>query len=126
MPAMRQALLVSSLANLRHAKGLAIPEIVANLCAPGRDISRLKNNVVGRFMTAAWYLHPTAEGRLYFKNVGILVARLKTTAVGYLREQAVMELKARLDAMFKPDTGGAIRRSTRFRPSTRSTSSRTG
>ena len=99
-------LLVSSLANIPGAtKGLAIPEIVANLCAPGRDISRLKNDVIGRFMTAAWYLHPTAEGRLYFKNVQNLVARLKTTAVGYLREQAVMELKARLEAMFKPDTG---------------------
>lgn len=35
-------LLIASLANVPNAvKGLTIPEIVANLCAPGRDVSRL-------------------------------------------------------------------------------------
>ena len=47
-------LLIASLANVPHAvKGLTLPEIIANLCAPGRDISRLHNNVIARLSTAA-------------------------------------------------------------------------
>ena len=104
-------LLVSSLANVPGAtRGLAIPEIVANLCAPGRDISKLKNEVISRFMTAAWYLHSTGDGKLFFKNTQNLVARLKTTADAYLRDQSIKELKARLQEMFQPDSGWSYQR----------------
>ena len=45
-------LLMASLANVPGAvKGLAVPEIVANLCAPGRDLARLQNEVIGRLVT---------------------------------------------------------------------------
>jgi len=45
-------LLVSSLSTVAGgAKGLTLPEIIANLCAPGRDISRLKNEVINRLVT---------------------------------------------------------------------------
>ena len=99
-------LLVSSLANVPGAtRGLAIPEVVANLCAPNRDVSKLKNEVISRFMTAAWYLHTTGDGKLFFKNVQNLVARLKTTAAAYLRDQSIKELKTRLEEMFRPDNG---------------------
>ncbi|MGI9047328.1 MAG: hypothetical protein ACR2FI_11205, partial [Burkholderiales bacterium] len=86
-------------------RGLSIPEIIAYLCAPGRDISRLKNEVLNRFMTAAWYLHITGDGKLFFRNTQNLVARLKTTADAYLRDQSVKELKAQLQEMFRADTG---------------------
>ena len=99
-------LLVSSLANVPGAtRGLAIPEVVANLCAPNRDVSKLKNEVISRFMTTAWYLHTTGDGKLFFKNVRNLVARLKTTADAYLRDQSIKELKARLEEMLRPDNG---------------------
>ncbi|MPZ42202.1 MAG: DUF499 domain-containing protein [Betaproteobacteria bacterium] len=104
-------LLVSSLANIPGAtRGLAIPEIIANLCAPGRDVSKLKNEVIGRFLTAAWYLHTTGEGRLFFRNVQNLVARLKTTADAYLRDQSIRELKGQLSEMFKPEAGWCYQR----------------
>ena len=96
-------LLVASLANVPGAvKGLAIPEIVANLCAPGRDISRLQTEVIARLVTAAWYLHTTSDGRLHVRNVQNLVARVTTTATAYLRDQATKELKDRLRQIFDP------------------------
>jgi hypothetical protein len=104
-------LLVSSLANVPNAtRGLAVPEIVANLCAPGRDISNLKNEALGRFLTAAWYLHTTTDGKLFFKNTQNLVARLKTTAEAYLRDQSIKELKERLVKMFEPENGWCYQR----------------
>ena len=99
-------LLVASLANVPGAvKGLALPEIIANLCAPGRDVSRLQNEVVARLVTAAWYLHTTNDGRLHVRNVQNLVARVTTTAGAYLRDQAAGELKSRLREIFEPTDG---------------------
>lgn len=99
-------LLISSLANVAGGtKGLTIPEIVANLCAPGRDISKLKNEVINRLVTTAWYLHAGRDGRLFVKNVQNLVARLRTTAESYLHDQSLRELRDRLYELFKPDTG---------------------
>ena len=99
-------LLVASLANVPGAvKGLALPEIIANLCAPGRDVSRLQNEVVARLVTAAWYLHTTSDGRLHVRNVQNLVARVTTTAGAYLRDQAASELKGRLREIFEPTDG---------------------
>ena len=99
-------LLVASLANVPGAvKGLTVPEIVANLCAPGRDVSGLQNEVVARLVTAAWYLHTTSDGRLHVRNVQNLVARVTTTAGAYLRDQATSELQHRLTKIFKPTDG---------------------
>ena len=104
-------LLIASLANVPNAvKGLTIPEIVANLCAPGRDVSRLPVDVIARLATAAWYLHTTNDGRLHLRNVQNLVARVTTTAGAYLRDQATKELKERLTEMFKPAEGSCYQR----------------
>ena len=97
-------LLVASLANVPNAiKGLVVPEIITYLCAPGRDISRLQNEVIARVVTAAWYLHSTSDGRLHLRNVQNLVARVTTTAGAYLRDQATKELKDRLKQIFEPE-----------------------
>lgn len=104
-------LFVASLANVPGAiKGLAVPEVIANLCAPGRDISRLQNEVIGRLVTAAWYLHTASDGRLHIRNVQNLIARVTTTAGAYIRDQATKELKERLRAIFKPNTGWCYQR----------------
>ena len=51
-------LFVASLSNVSGGtKGLTVSEVIANLCAPGRDISKLRNEVINRLFTAAWYLH---------------------------------------------------------------------
>ena len=99
-------LLVSSLSSVAGGtKGLTIPELVANLCAPGRDISKLKNEVINRLVTMAWYLHTGRDGRLFIKNVQNLIARLRTTAESYLHDQSLRELRDRLSELFKPNTG---------------------
>ena len=104
-------LLVASLANVPDAvKGLTEPEIVAHLCAPGRDIAHLQNEIVAHLVTAAWYLHSANDGKLHLRNVQNLTARVATTAGGYLRDQATKELKERLTAIFEPTESDCYQR----------------
>ena len=95
-------LLVSSLANIPNALlGLSISEIVANLCAPNRDITKLKD-MLSVFSTQAWYLHSSRDGKLFFKNVQNLVAKLKTMADSYNQESSLRELRDFLSGTFAP------------------------
>ena len=104
-------LLIASLADVPNAiKGLAVPEIVAHLCAPGRDVSRVKNEVIARLATAAWYLHSTNDGLLHVRNVRNLIARVTSTSRAYLRDQATREVKQRLTEIFDPDEGACYQR----------------
>lgn len=96
-------LLMSSLANVPNAViGLSIPEVGAYLCAPGRDLTRLKVEALEKLATAAWYLHGSTDGKLYFKNVQNLNAKLEEYVRNYAPEQALRELRARLDEIFRP------------------------
>jgi len=97
--------LMASLANVPNAiKGLTIPEIIANLCEPGRDVTRIKTQILGDFSTAAWYLHSLSDGKLYFKDVQNLIAKLNSTAKSYVGEDSVLkELKEYLVRLFTPD-----------------------
>lgn len=96
-------LLMASLANVPNAVlGLSIPEMVGYLAAPGRDLSRLKSDVLEKLATAAWYLHSNRDGKLYFRNVQNLNAKLESLVRTYAPEQAVKELRTRLEEMFSP------------------------
>ena len=99
-------LLMSSLANVPNAViGLPVATLVAYLAEPGRDIARLKTEVLEKLSTAAWYMHSDRDGKLYFKNVQNLNAKLEALVRAYLPEQAVKELRTRLEELFKPSTG---------------------
>ncbi len=99
-------LMMSSLANVPNAVlGLSIPELVAYLCEPGRDVSRLKLEVLEKLATAAWYLHSTRDGKLYFRNVQNLNAKLESLVKTFLPEQAIKELRERLEELFKATYG---------------------
>lgn len=96
---------IASLANVPNAVlGLSIPEIVAYLCAPGRNLARLKGDVLEKLSTAAWYLHSNRDGKLFFKNVENLIAKLEGLAKTYVREQSLKELRERLEELFSPKT----------------------
>lgn len=96
-------LLISSLASVPNAVlGLSIPELIAYLCEPDRDLSRLKGDVLEKLSTAAWYLHSTRDGKLYFRNVQNLIAKLESLVKTYAEEQAVKELRDRLHQLFQP------------------------
>jgi len=99
-------LLMASLANVPNAVlGLSIAELVAYLCAPGRNLARLKAEVLEKLATAAWYLHSNRDGKLFFKNTENLNAKLESLAKAYIREQSLLELRGRLDQLFKPTDG---------------------
>jgi len=96
-------LLMSSLANVPNAvRGLAIPEAIAYLARPGRDLSRLKSDVLPSLATQAWYLHGTRDGKLYFRHVENINAKLESYVKNYVEEQAVRELRERLGKLFAP------------------------
>ena len=47
--------------------GLDRSEIAAYLAAPGRDLVTLRA-AIDRLQSEAWYMHPTRDGKLLFKN----------------------------------------------------------
>jgi len=96
-------LLMASLANVPNAVlGLSIPEVIAYMAAPSRDMGRLKTDVLQTLAANAWYLHSTRDGKLYFRNVQNLNAKLETLVKTYVDEQAVKELRERLAVIFDP------------------------
>jgi hypothetical protein len=99
-------LLMASLANVPNAVlGLAIPQLVAYLAEPGRDLARLRSEVLAKLSTAAWYLHSDRDGKLFFRNTENLIAKLESLVRTYLPEQAIRELRTRLEDLFKPENG---------------------
>ena len=96
-------LLVSSLSSVPNAVlGLSLSEVVSYLCAPGRDVSKIPKDILGVLSTKAWYLHSNTEGKLYFRNLQNLVAKLKSTAEAYNRESSLKELRTFLLKVFEP------------------------
>ena len=95
-------LLVASLASVPKAlKGLSSSEIVDYLCEPGRDVAGI-GQLVDELRTRCWYLHHDGQGRLYLRKVQNLNARVRSIAQSYLRDQAIKDLRTRLDAIFVP------------------------
>jgi len=96
-------LLVASLSRVQGpVSGLLESEIMGYLCAPGRDISEIKKNVLTQLATEAWYLHKSQDERLFFKNTQNLAAKLHSLSTSYPRESAMKELRIYLDDLFSP------------------------
>jgi hypothetical protein len=94
-------ILVASLAAVPGAThGLRDSDIVSFLCAPGRDISAVKKNVIDYLPTQAWYLHRSIDGRLFFKNIQNLAAKLHSQANSYNEESCLKELRNYLAGLF--------------------------
>lgn len=97
-------LLISSLANIQNAVlGLTPAEVMAYICAPGRDITTLPDMIVRLETQSCWYLHRGRDSRLYFKKNQNLVAKLRSTAEAYGREASLKELKTYLTGIFNPE-----------------------
>ncbi len=94
---------VSSLSTAQKAIiGLRDMEVVAWLCAPGRTLERLITDVLEVLPNRAWYLHLSTDGRLYFKNVQNLAARLYGMVRDTPRENRAQELRKYLSDLFEP------------------------
>ncbi|MDX9959673.1 MAG: DUF499 domain-containing protein, partial [Spirochaetia bacterium] len=85
--------------------GLKDTEVIGWLCAPGRDISRLRTDVLEQLPNLAWYLHLSNTGLLYFKNVQNLAAKLHAMVSAYNNENKMQELCTHLHELFKPTLG---------------------
>lgn len=99
-------LFVASLSTAQNPElGLHDGELIAWLCRPGRDVSRMKTDVLEELPASAWYLHVSNDGRLYFKNVRNLAATLHSYVDSYNRETKIKELREYLGNLFKPICG---------------------
>ena len=104
-------LLVASLASVPGAThGLRQNDIMAFLCAPGRDISKVKKEIVDYLPTQAWYLHQSNDGRLFYKDIQNLAAKLHSTARQYNQQTCLKELRAYLEGLFQPSVRDCYQR----------------
>jgi hypothetical protein len=89
--------------------GLGRSDIIGYLAAPDRDVVNLRN-VLDRLQADSWYLHVTRDGKLFFKNVENLKAKVATYARNKIKEQREKELRDRLNEMFKITTKAAYQK----------------
>lgn len=89
--------------------GLGRSDIIGYLAAPDRDVVNLRN-VLDRLQADSWYLHVTRDGKLFFKNVENLKAKVATYARNKMKEQREKELRDRLNEMFKITTKAAYQK----------------
>jgi hypothetical protein len=99
----RLLFLASLSTSINPTLGLNRSELVAYLAAPGRDVARLNKEIVERLQTEAWYLHATRDGRLYFKDVVNINAKLDEYTRNMMRDIKEKELKAQLGKIFAPN-----------------------
>ena len=93
--------MVSSLSTTPGAiHGLREYQLVDCLQRPGRDLSTFKANVLDKLATRAWYLHNSADGRLFFKNQQNLAAKLRSTALSLHSETVDRMLREHLESYF--------------------------
>jgi len=94
-------ILVASLSTTPGAiHGLREYQLVDCLQRPGRDLSTFKANVLDKLATRAWYLHNSADGRLFFKNQQNLAAKLRSTALSLHAETVDRMLREHLEQYF--------------------------
>ena len=94
-------ILVASLSTTPGAiHGLREYQLVDCLQRPGRDLSTFKVNVLDKLATRAWYLHNSADGRLFFKNQQNLAAKLRSTALSLHAETVDRMLRDHLESYF--------------------------
>lgn len=95
-------ILVASLSTTPGAiHGLREYQLVDCLQRPGRDLSTFKANVIDKLATRAWYLHNSADGRLFFKNQQNLAAKLRATAQSLHAETVDRMLREHLENYFE-------------------------
>lgn len=80
--------------------GLREYQLVDCLQRPGRDLSTFKANVLDKLEIRAWYLHNSADGRLFFKNQQNLAAKLRSTALSLHSETVDRMLRKHLEDYF--------------------------
>jgi hypothetical protein len=101
--AVARALYFASLSTATNpVLGLSQNEIVYQLLDPNRDLDEVYSKVIPALEESCTFLHRSAEGRLYFRDVQNLVAlinRIKSDADLVVREKVLSE---KLEEIFSP------------------------
>ena len=96
-------ILVASLSTTGAAiQGLREHQLIEGLQRPGRDLSSFKSSVLDKLCLRAWYLHNSADGRLFFKNQQNLTAKLRSESLALHQQTVDSMLKDRLLISFEP------------------------
>lgn len=82
--------------------GLNRGEIVQYLAAPCRDAAKLNKEAIDQLQSRAWYLHVNRDGRLYFKDIQNINAKLSSYIGGMIKESKEKELRNQLQTIFSP------------------------
>ena len=94
-------ILIASLSTTPGAiHGLREYQLVDCLQRPCRDLSAFKANVLDKLAIRAWYLHRSADERLFFKNQQNLAAKLRSTAQSLHSETVDRMLREHLEKYF--------------------------
>ena len=102
MQDLSKILLVASLADVPNALlGLSESESIGYLCAPNRDITKIKK-ALSDFIMKSWYLYSDRDNRLFFKNTKNMIAQMNSLVESYDNESAKKELRTFLEDKFKP------------------------
>lgn len=96
-----RVILIASLSTTPGAiQGLREYQLVDCLQRPGRDLSAFRTGVLDKLATRAWYLHNSADGRLFFKDQQNLAAKLRSTANALHPETVDQMLRKHLEDYF--------------------------
>ena len=104
--------LASKLARLLYASSLSVistalrglpeSEYMAFLAAPGNDLSQVKANVLPKLRESSWYLHADKSGRLLYRNVQNVSAKIDTYRKQLNLESVRAVVADKLEELFAP------------------------
>ena len=97
-------LYVSSLSQVKDSpRGLTSSDYMAFLAAPGHDLTQIKTNILPRLKENSWYLHVDNNGRLLYRNVENVSAKINSYR-NQLEHETVRSLVAKkLHELFETD-----------------------
>ena len=102
MQEIAKMILTSSLGDVTGVVlGLSRSEIIGNMVLPDRDMSNF-TSLIDQYFAKAWYLYTDKDGRLFFRDIQNVNAKLTSIVSSFNNEQAKQEIKKVLQERFAP------------------------
>ncbi|WP_297965594.1 DUF499 domain-containing protein [uncultured Anaerovibrio sp.] len=102
MQEIAKMILMASLGDVQGViQGLTANDIIGYMVTPKRDMSNFKE-LINQFSTRAWYLYSDKNGRLFFKDIQNVNAKMNSIVTSYNNAQAKQEIKKILREKFAP------------------------
>ena len=102
MQEIAKMILTSSLGDVTGVVlGLSKSEIIGNMVQPNRDMSNFKT-LIDLYFSKAWYLYTDKDGRLFYRDIQNVNAKMTSMVSSFNNEQAKQEIKKILQERFAP------------------------